>query len=230
MSLPAGAAIAVFGTIYAVAAVPLLGVGLTIASSLLIFSGALQFALLVALGAGAAAPALLLTAVTLNLRHLALGAVARARLEAPWWRRLALSFFIVDETVGFALAAGGDAARTLLVAGIVCYSAWQVGTVVGVLGLGFEAVRGVAGAIFPMLFIGLAALSARARADVARAGVAAGLTVLLALAFPRFRAVAPLMAAAAAALAGGASVAGRGDPDDPTTRTIAPGGRTEAGR
>jgi predicted branched-subunit amino acid permease len=230
MSLPAGAAIAVFGTIYAVAAVPLLGVGVTIASSLLIFSGALQFALLVALGAGAAAPALLLTAVTLNLRHLALGAVARARLEAPWWRRLALSFFIVDETVGFALAAGGDAARTLLVAGIVCYSAWQVGTVVGVLGLGFEAVRGVAGAIFPMLFIGLAALSARARADVARAGGAAGLTVLLALVFPRYRAVAPLIAAAAAALAGGASIAGRRDPEDPPTRPVAPGRRTGAGR
>jgi predicted branched-subunit amino acid permease len=200
MSLPAGVAIAVFGAIYAVAAVPLQGAALTVASSLLVFSGALQFALLVSLGAGAAAPALLLTAVTLNLRHLALGAILRARLEGGWPRRAGLAFFLVDETVGFALAAKHEPGRTVLVAGLVCYVAWQIGTVVGIFGLGFAAVRGVAGAIFPMLFIGLASLVARSRSDVARALAAAAVTLVLAWTVPELRTLAPVVAVAVAAV------------------------------
>jgi predicted branched-subunit amino acid permease len=185
-------------------------VALTIASSLLIFSGALQFALLVALGAGAAAPALLLTAVTLNLRHLALGAILRARLEGAWPRRAGLAFFLVDETVGFALAARHEPGRTVLVAGLVCYAAWQIGTLVGIFGLGFAAVRGVAGAIFPMLFIGLAALVAGSRSDVGRALAAAAVTLVLAWAVPEARTLAPVVALAVAAVGGRTAPDARG--------------------
>jgi predicted branched-subunit amino acid permease len=212
-TLPAAAAIVVFGTLYGAAARPVLGVPLTIASSLFVFSGALQFALVGLLGAAAPPPALLLTAGALNLRHLVLGAVLRPRIGGSRLRRAALSFFLVDETFGFAVAAATGAERhgraghtaaerTLLVSGIVCHLAWQLGTLIGLLGAGFAAVQGVAGAIFPVLFIGLASLAVGTRQDVARALGAALLTGTLAFALPDVRAVAPVLAGIVAALPG----------------------------
>ena len=51
-------------------------------SSLLVYSGALQFAIVALLGAGATTLPLLLTAGVLNLRHLVLGAALRSRSRA----------------------------------------------------------------------------------------------------------------------------------------------------
>jgi predicted branched-subunit amino acid permease len=212
--LPAVAAIAVFGALYGAGARPILGAPLTIASSLLIFSGSLQFALVALLTAGAAAPALLLTAATLNLRHLVLGAVLRPRLGGSRRRRAALAFFLLDETFGFAVAAGDAAERAgqpagraaermLLVSGVACHLAWQTGTVIGILGAGNPAIAGVAGAIFPVLFIGLAALACRTRSHAVRALGAAALTAGLAFALPDLRALAPVVASVAVALPGG---------------------------
>jgi predicted branched-subunit amino acid permease len=210
-ALPAVAAIAAFGMLYGAGARPLLGAPLTLASSLLIFSGSLQFALAALLGASAPAPALLLTALTLNLRHLVLGAVLRPRIGGSPRRRAALSFFLLDETFGFALAAGdaaeregrdaGAAAeRTLLVTGVLCYLAWQLGTVIGVLGADLPGIEGLAGAIFPVLFIGLASLACRARSDAVRAVAAAVLTAGWAWALPDLRALAPVVAGVLVAL------------------------------
>ena len=212
--LPAIAAIAVFGSLYGAAARPVLGVPLTLAASLLVFSGSLQFALVALAAAGAPAGALILTAATLNLRHLVMGAVLRPRLTGSRLRRAALAFFLLDETFGFAVAAGDDAERagrdprpeaerTLLLSGVLCYAAWGAGTVVGLLGAGNAAVAGVAGAIFPVLFIGLASLAARTRSDGVRAAAAAALTVGLALLAPDLRALAPAIACIAVALPGG---------------------------
>jgi predicted branched-subunit amino acid permease len=212
--LPATAAIAVFGTLYGAGARPILGIPSTIASSLLIFSGSLQFAIVALLAAGAAAPALLLTAGTLNLRHLVMGAVLRPRIGGSRWRRAALAFFLLDETFGFSVAAGdlaerngrpgGPAAeRTLLVSGVACHVAWQTGTLVGLLGAGLPAVAGVAGAIFPVLFIGLASLACRTRGHAVRALGAAALTAGLAFALPELRALAPVVASVVVALPGG---------------------------
>jgi branched chain amino acid efflux pump len=216
--LPATAAIAVFGTLYGAGARPIMGVPLTLASSILIFSGSLQFAIVALLAAGAAAPALLLTACTLNLRHLVMGAVLRPRIGGSPWRRAGLAFFLLDETFGFAVAAG-DAAeraassggftptretaeRTLLVSGVACHLAWQIGTIVGLLGAGLPAIAGVAGAIFPVLFIGLAALACRTRGHALRALGAASLTAGLAVALPELRGLAPVVASVLVALPG----------------------------
>jgi branched chain amino acid efflux pump len=212
-TLPAAAAIFVFGTLYGAEARLVLGVPLTIASSLFIFSGALQFALVGLVTAGASAPALLLTAGTLNLRHLVLGAVLRPRIGGSRLRRAALAFFLVDETFGFAVAAGDAAGRdgrpaaaaaerTLLVSGVVCYLAWQLGTLIGVLGAGLPGMEGVAGAIFPVLFIGLASLACRTRSHVVCALGAAALTVGWAFALPELRALAPVVAGVVVALPG----------------------------
>lgn len=212
--LPAGAAILVFGTLYGAAARAIMGVPLTLASSVFIFSGALQFALLALLSAGATMLPLVLIALVLNLRHLVLGAVLRPRLEGSRRRRAALAFFLVDETFGFAVAAGQAAERagvpvgrtierTFLVSGIVCYLAWQVGTLIGVLGVGLAGVENVAGAIFPVLFIGLASLAVTRRSHVVRALAAALLTAGIAFAMPDLRGLAPVIAAVLVALPGG---------------------------
>jgi predicted branched-subunit amino acid permease len=170
-------------------------------------------AILGLLAAGAPPLALLLTAATLNLRHLVLGAVLRPRLGHSRRRRAALAFFLLDESFGFAIAAG-DAAeregravspiteRTLLISGVSCYLAWLMGTLVGVLGAGLVAVESVAGAIFPVLFIGLTSLAASTRAHVARALGAAAVTAGLALTVPDLRGLAPVVAGVAVALVG----------------------------
>jgi predicted branched-subunit amino acid permease len=201
-ALPLGVAIAVFGAIYGAAAGPVLGVPGTLASSILIFSGALQFATL-GLAAGGAGPlAILLTALALNLRHLVLGALLRPRLRVSTARRAGLAWFLVDETFGLAYASGRQVARTLLVVGIVCYVSWLVGTAVGLLGTTLAPLEGVAGAIFPVLFIGLAAVTSRQLGVAVRAAIAAGLVVVAALTVPELRTIAPLAAALLVALPG----------------------------
>src|SRR5688572_13123796 len=99
--LPAALAIAVFGALYGAAARPLIGPEMTVAASIVVFSGALQFAIVGLLAAGAMAPALILTAVILNLRHVVLGAVLRPMLSRSRVRRALQSWFLVDETFGF---------------------------------------------------------------------------------------------------------------------------------
>ena len=213
-SLPAAAAVAVFGSLYGAAARAHLGAPLTLASSVIVYSGALQFALVALLGAGATLVPLLLTAVVLNLRHLVLGAALRSRFESGPRRRALLAFFLVDETFGFAIAAGNavepravgaTTERTLLVAGLTLWVAWLVGTLVGVLGGGLAAVESVAGAIFPVLFIGLAALAVTRPSHVARAVAAAVLTAAVAVLLPDLRMLAPVIAGVLVALPGRAS-------------------------
>jgi predicted branched-subunit amino acid permease len=220
--LPAVLAITVFGVLYGAAARPLLGPELTLATSVIVFSGALQFATVGLVAAGAAAPAVLLTAVILNLRHIVLGAVLRPRLGRSRVRRAMQSWFLVDETFGFAVAAGSDPAlsgperitateRTLVVTGICCYAAWIVGTAVGVVGGSLPALQGFAEAIFPVLFIGLAALAARSRSIAVRAVTAALITAVIVVTLPDARALAPVVAGVLAALPG--------DPGRPATET-----------
>jgi branched chain amino acid efflux pump len=211
LSLPAAAAVAVFGSLYGAAARVYLGVPLTLASSVLVYSGALQFALVALLGAGATLLPLLLTTVVLNLRHLVLGAALRSRFESGPLRRAMLAFFLVDETFGFAIAAGNSveprlvgatSERTLLVAGLTLWMAWLVGTVVGVLGGGLAAVERAAGAIFPVLFIGLASLAVTRPSHVARALAATVLTAAVAVLLPDLRMLAPVIAGVLVALPG----------------------------
>jgi predicted branched-subunit amino acid permease len=196
-------AIVVFGVIYGSLARPLIGMGAAMLSSLLIFSGTVQFAIAGLLSGGAGVGALVAGSVTLNLRNLLLGAVLRPRVERGPVQRAGLAWFLVDESAGLALASGTDAARTLLASGAIFYVAWQAGTVLGLLGASMEGVRSAAGAVFPALFIGLAALSSSSRSIAVRAVFAAGLTAGAALMWPEGRALAAVVAAIAVALPGG---------------------------
>lgn len=194
------AAILVFGAIYGSLAQPLMGAGFTLLTSLLIFSGAVQFTIAALISSGAGATAIVAGAATLNLRNLVLGAVLRPRVHGPALRRAGLAWFLVDESAGLALAARGDAAHTLLTSGIVFYGSWQIGTLLGLLGASVEGVRLAAGAVFPVLFIGLAALSSPSRSIAVRALGAAALTAGAALAWPGSRGLAAIVAAIAVSL------------------------------
>ncbi len=198
---PLALAIAVFGTIYGAAARPLLGAWKTIVSSAVIFSGALQFAVVGLLLAGASAAAMLLTAVVLNLRHVLLGAALRPSLRTTPLRRAGLAWWLIDETAGLALTTKSPTA-TLMVGGLLCYSAWVAGTALGVVGGALTSLRGVATAVFPVLFVGLAVIAAERRDLVLRSVLAAAVTVALGIAFPAARGVLPAIVAVVVSLPG----------------------------
>lgn len=183
-SLPIAAAIGVFGAVYGAAARPVLGPGLTVLASVVIFSGAAQFTMIALLAAGAAPAGVLVGVATLALRHLPLGVVLRPRLAAARPRRALVSWFLIDETTGLALTRDEPVDRTLATAGGLAYLAWIVGTVAGVAGASFATVEPLADALFPVLFVGLAALTARTRSDAMRALLAGGAAVALLVVWP----------------------------------------------
>lgn len=200
--LPAAFGIAVFGVVYGALAGTRLGGPMTIAASLLVFSGTVQFSLVGLADAGASAGAVLATVAALNARNLVLGAVLRPYLHVGRGRRALLAYFLVDETVGLSVAARRDAGRTLLVSGLVCGTAWLGGTVVGVAGGRLPALQPLAEAIFPVLFVALAAITSETLGNAGRAAVGAALTGLLITAVPGLAGLAPVIAAIVVAVPG----------------------------
>jgi predicted branched-subunit amino acid permease len=177
-------AIGVFGIVYGATAAPVLGSVTTVLSSALVFSGAGQFSMVAVLAAGAGPLAALGATVPLAVRHLPLGAVLRPHLSVGRGRRAALSWFLIDETTGLALARRDRVERTLTVAGALAYGAWVAGTVAGVAGAAVPSIEPLAGALFPVLFIGLAAVTAAAPDDARRAVLAGSAAFVLLVAWP----------------------------------------------
>jgi predicted branched-subunit amino acid permease len=183
-ALPIAAAIGVFGVVYGAAATPVLGATLTVVSSLIVFSGAAQFTMVALIAAGATPAGVLGAVATLAVRHLPLGAVLRPHLAAGRARRMLLSLVLIDETTGLALTRDAPVARTLAVSGAMSYTAWVVGTIIGVAGGTLAVVEPLAAALFPVLFVGLAALTAVTRSDAVRALLAGAGSLGLLLAWP----------------------------------------------
>jgi len=200
--VPVAVAIGVFGVIYGATAGRVIGPAAAVASSFLVFSGAAQFTMVGLIDAGATAAAVIGAVAVLGLRHLPLGAVLRPRLHVGAGRRAVLAWFLVDETAGLALAARGDAARTLWLAGWLAYGSWCAGTLVGVAGADLSGVEPLAAAVFPVLFVGLAALTSRTWHDGVRAAAAGALAVVLLLAWPEAGALGCMAVAAATCLIG----------------------------
>ena len=201
-ALPPASAIFVFGVIYGSLAQEQMGVTATILSSLIIFSGSVQFTLVALLAAGAGPMALVAGAATLNLRNIVLGAVVRPRVDASPVRRGLMAWFLTDEAAGLAITAGVDASFVLVVAGSMFYVAWQLGTVLGVLGAGLDALRDAATAVFPVLFIGLAALACPSWPIAARAVAAAVVAGLAAWLWPDWQGVVAVLAAVLVSIPG----------------------------
>ena len=192
-ALPVALAIFIFGTIYGAATGPLIGGPMTVAMSAVVFSGALQFATTGLLLAAASPAALLATAVLLNLRHLLLGAVMRGRMSASRGGRALRGWFLTDESVGLALASD-DPPAALIAFGVVFYVAWVGGTVVGLFGASLEPLADAAEAVFPVLFVGLAAISVTRLHLLARAAASAAIAAGLALAWPAGKGLIPILA------------------------------------
>lgn len=200
--LPVSLAIGVFGVIYGATASGVIGPVPTVVSSLIVFSGAAQFSMVGLLASGASTVAVLAVVTVLGLRHLPLGAVLRPRLEGGMGSRLLRSWFLLDETAGLAIAGRGSPARTLLVAGIAAYTAWVGGTVLGVMGADLGDIESLAQVVFPVLFVGLAALTGHRRADAVRAVLAGLLSLGLLTVWPQAGALGCMVVAGLVCLPG----------------------------
>jgi predicted branched-subunit amino acid permease len=197
---PLAGAIGVFGLIFGAAADVQMDILLAVGMSAFIFSGTLQFAILGLLASSAGVAAIVLTALALNTRHLVLGAVLRPRVEGSPMRRAFLAWFLLDESFGLAVASGRRATFVLFASGIVFFTAWVLGTLLGALGARLVEVEGLAAALFPVLFVGLTAITVRRRDGVIRALAAAALVLVAGSAVPELHAFVPIIASLAVAL------------------------------
>jgi predicted branched-subunit amino acid permease len=158
----------------------------TCALSMLMFTGASQFALVGVVGAGGNVWAGAATAALLGSRNALYGLRLSSLLDLRGWRRLAGSHFVIDETTAMAIARDDSAARHLAfwATGIAVFTLWNLGTLIGALAthalpdpkvLGFDAAP-------PAAFLALLAPRLRAREPMAVA-LAAGVVALVCVPF-----------------------------------------------
>jgi predicted branched-subunit amino acid permease len=200
---PIALAIGIFGVVFGAGSSAEFGSLPTIAMSLLVFSGVIQFAVVGLLSGGAGIGAVIVTVLALNARNLVLGAAIRPQLSVSRLRRAILGWLLVDESFGLAMASGAEAARVLLLSGSVFYVAWQAGTLLGVAGAQVVTLADFASAIFPVLFVGLAAITARGTYAVARVVVAVVIVLVAARVAPDIQPFLPIVAAVLVAIPGG---------------------------
>jgi predicted branched-subunit amino acid permease len=177
-----------------------LGVAQTCALSLLVFTGASQFALVGALGAGSSPLAAAAGAFFLGVRNAFYGLRLSELLRlSPAVRPLA-AHWVIDETSAVALAQPDRASARLgfTVTGMSLYALWNLTTLLGALGASALGDPGAWGldAAGPAVFLALLAPMVRGRQERA----AAGFAVLLALVcLPLLPAGVPVLVAALAA-------------------------------
>lgn len=191
-----------------------LGVAKACALSLLVFTGASQFAAVGVVATGGGVLAATLGAILLGSRN-GLYAVALRPLHRgqPWWRRAVAMQLTIDETAGLA-AAQPDPRRARLAfwsMGLLLYACWNVGTLAGALAgsvlpdprtLGLDAA-------FPAAFLSLVVALMRARPARAAALSGAALAVLT---IPLLPAGIPVLVGALGVLVGLRAARGAVDP------------------
>jgi len=105
------------------------------AMSLLVFTGASQFAVVGVLAGGGTLLAGVGAAVLLAARNTLYGPIVAPSLDGPWWKRAALAHLVIDESTGVAAAQPdrATARKGFLVTGIGVLVCWNVGTAIGAL-------------------------------------------------------------------------------------------------
>jgi len=183
IAIASGAYALSFGAIATTSGLSLLQ---TVCLSLLMFTGASQFALVGILGAGGSIWAGVATAALLGSRNALYGVRLSTLLRVSGLRRLAAAHFVIDETTAMAIARDSESEGRFAfwVTGLVLFAFWNLGTVIGALAthalpdpkvLGLDAAP-------PAAFLALLAPRLRAREPLAIA-VAAGLVALIVLPF-----------------------------------------------
>jgi len=169
-----------FGALAAAAAVPPV---LIVAMSLLVFAGGAQFLVVAVIASGGGAVAAVAAALLLNLRHLPFGLAVGGTVGGGWPAKLVGAHLLVDETVAFARArpAGKRARSAYWLCGTLLFTAWNVGTVAGMLAGSAVPDPDAFGvdAAFPAGLLALLLPGLR-RADARRVALAAAVVALLA--------------------------------------------------
>lgn len=195
-----GVAVGVFGMTFGVLAVTS---GLTVAqacaASLLIFTGASQFAAVTVLGDGGGAAAAAASALLLAGRNGLYGVAMAPDLPRGWWRRLLAAHLVLDESTALAAAQTDPRRRrgAFLAGGVAVFVCWNAGTAIGALGGSAIGDPGALGldAAFPAGFVALVAPVLR---NPAARVAAVGGAVLALVAIPLTEPGVPVLVAALA--------------------------------
>ena len=191
-----------YGTAFGAAAV---AAGFSIlqasAFSLLLFSGASQFAVVGVMGAGGSAISAIATGALLGIRNGLYGMRLAPILRFSGWRRALGSHITIDESTGVALAQRNEESTRLgfLVTGVGVFISWNLFTLLGAVGaqaLGNPSSWGLDAAV-PAAFLGLV----WPRLTSFQTKLAAGLAIVLALLLsPLLSAGLPIIATVAVAV------------------------------
>lgn len=212
-SIVLGLAVGVFGISFGVLAV---ASGLTAAQacvmSLLVFTGASQFAVVGVIGAGGSTAAALGSALLLAARNGAYGLSLSSSLPGRLPTRLVAAHLVIDESTAMSTAQRTpEAKRTgFWAAGAAVFVFWNIGTLLGALGgdaIGDPARYGL-DAAFPAGFVAL--VVPHLRSLEGRLAAAIGVAVALVL-VPVAPAGVPVLAASVAVLLGLRTPAGAHD-------------------
>lgn len=179
IGIASGAYALSFGAISTAAGLSLLQ---TCALSVLMFTGASQFALVGVIGAGGSVWAGAATAALLGSRNALYGLRLSGLLKVHGLRRFAAAQFVIDETTAMAIARDDEhqARFAFWATGVALFTLWNLGTLIGALSTHALANPKVLGldAAPPAAFLALLAPRLRAREPIAIA--IAGAVVALA--------------------------------------------------
>ena len=205
----------------------------TMALSLLMFTGASQFALVGVFAAGGGAIAASLTALLLGLRNSLYGLRMAPILGVSGVRRALAAQLTIDETTAMALARedafdGRSARLGFWATGVSVYAFWNLATLIGAVGAGALGDPRVYGldAVIPAAFLALLWPRLRGREPWAIAAMSALVAVALT---PVLRPGLPVLAAALVAVVAGIHGARRIAPLDHAPRDAESGARDEDG-
>lgn len=175
-----GLAVGAVGVSFGVLAVSAgLSVAQAIAMSLLVFTGASQFAVVGVLASGGSAVAALAPALLLGARNavygLLLAPILRGRFAA------ARAQLVIDESTAMAKAHPEQPRAAFMATGLSVYVFWNLGTAIGALAGGGIADPQALGldAVFPAAFLALLAPQLRRRGAPAAAALGALIAVVL---------------------------------------------------
>jgi predicted branched-subunit amino acid permease len=183
IAIASGAYALSFGAISTTSGLSLLQ---TVALSLLMFTGASQFALVGIVGSGGSIWAGAATAALLGTRNALYGVRLSTLLRVSGPRRFTTAQFVIDETTAMAIARDDESECRFAfwVTGLLLFAFWNLGTLVGALATSALPDPRVFGldAAPPAAYLALLAPRLRAREPLAIA-MAAGLVALICVPF-----------------------------------------------